>query len=167
MLLILSLSWMIIGQLPHKHSSRIVTPSVTPLHLPPSHFPWIFTTKDIYPPDFHHSTRYFSNCNNSASVYLTKTNCLNFKVWDHDPNSLFVKQYSLKHHCIKVSVFRVLLVRIFPHSDWMQMRENTNQKNSEYESFSHTAYKCFQHCKIFTPVLFQLFVFLINTKVLC
>ena len=77
------LSWMIIGQLPHKHSSRIVTPSVTPLHLPPSHFPWIFTTKDIYPPDFHHSTRYFSNCNNSASVYLTKTNCLNFKVWDH------------------------------------------------------------------------------------
>ena len=46
----------------------------------------------------------------------------------------------------KVSVFRVFLVRIFPHSDWIrreteysvQMRENTNQKNSEYGHFSRS-----------------------------
>ena len=36
----------------------------------------------------------------------------------------------------KVSVFGVILVRIFPHSDWIQysvrMRENADQNNSEY-----------------------------------
>ena len=48
----------------------------------------------------------------------------------------------------KVSVFGVFLVRIFPHSDWIrrdtanaaksvQIRENTDQKNSEYGYFSH------------------------------
>ena len=48
----------------------------------------------------------------------------------------------------KVSVFVVFLVRIFPHLDWkciqilrifpylVQMRKNTNQKNSEYGHFS-------------------------------
>ena len=43
----------------------------------------------------------------------------------------------------KVSIFRVFLVCIFPHSDWIRRislsphsvwkQENTNQKNSEYE----------------------------------
>ena len=48
----------------------------------------------------------------------------------------------------KVSVFLVFLVRIFPHSNWIRrdipcispysvrMRENTDQKNSEYGHFS-------------------------------
>ena len=45
-----------------------------------------------------------------------------------------------------MSVFGVILVRIFPHSDWIrrdmsispysvQMRENTDQNNSEYRHF--------------------------------
>ena len=41
-------------------------------------------------------------------------------------------------HCIKVSIFRDMLVRIFPHSDWIRSdtysirrRENTDQNNSE------------------------------------
>ena len=45
----------------------------------------------------------------------------------------------------KVSVFGVILVRIFPHSDWIlcispysvQMREDADQNNSEYKP-SHT-----------------------------
>ena len=36
----------------------------------------------------------------------------------------------------KVSIFAVFLVRIFPHSDLI--RENTDQKNSEYGHFSHS-----------------------------
>ena len=51
---------------------------------------------------------------------------------------------------LKVSVFGVFLVRIFPHSDWIRrdtklvspysvwMRENTDQKNSKYEKFSRS-----------------------------
>ena len=49
----------------------------------------------------------------------------------------------------KVSVFEVFLVHIFPHLDWIQrdsispysvqMRENTDQKNSEYWDFSRSA----------------------------
>ena len=42
----------------------------------------------------------------------------------------------------KVSVFGVILVRLFPLSDWIrifpyliQMRENTDQNNSEYGHF--------------------------------
>ena len=43
----------------------------------------------------------------------------------------------------KVSAFGVILVRIFPHSDWIrrdtqylvQMRENADQNNSEYGHF--------------------------------
>ena len=43
----------------------------------------------------------------------------------------------------KEPVFGVFLVRIFPHLDWilrislysLQMRENTDQNNSEYELF--------------------------------
>ena len=48
----------------------------------------------------------------------------------------------------KVCVFGVFLVRIFPHSDWMrrdseypysvQIRENKDQKNSEYGHFSRS-----------------------------
>ena len=46
----------------------------------------------------------------------------------------------------KVSVFGVILVRIFPHSDWMwgdtpyslQMQENADQNNSKYEHFSRS-----------------------------
>ena len=37
----------------------------------------------------------------------------------------------------KVSVFGVILVRIFPHSDWI--RENTDQNISEYGHFSRSA----------------------------
>ena len=40
-----------------------------------------------------------------------------------------------------MSVFGVFLVRIFPHSDSpysVQMRENTDQKISEYEHISHS-----------------------------
>ena len=43
---------------------------------------------------------------------------------------------------LEVSVFGVILVCIFPHSDWIQkalylvrMRENANQNNSEYGHF--------------------------------
>ena len=47
----------------------------------------------------------------------------------------------------KVSVFGLLLVHIFPHSHWIwrdtlysvQMRENTEQKNSKYGHFSCSA----------------------------
>ena len=43
----------------------------------------------------------------------------------------------------KVFVFGVILVRIFPHSDWIlrispytvRMQENTDQNNSEYGQF--------------------------------
>ena len=36
----------------------------------------------------------------------------------------------------KVSVFGVVLVRIFPHMDLIdRMRENTDQSNSEYQYF--------------------------------
>ena len=43
----------------------------------------------------------------------------------------------------KVSVFGVLLVRIFPHSDWIQrdivrMLVNTDKKNSKYGHFSRS-----------------------------
>ena len=45
-----------------------------------------------------------------------------------------------------MSVYEYFLVRIFPHSDWiriillysLQMPENTDQENSEYEHFSRT-----------------------------
>ena len=41
----------------------------------------------------------------------------------------------------EVSVFGVFLVSIFPHSDWysVRMRENTDQKNSEYIHFSRNS----------------------------
>ena len=46
---------------------------------------------------------------------------------------------SFVRHCVKVSVFGVILVCIFAHSawmrnesDWIRMRENTDQNNSEY-----------------------------------
>ena len=43
----------------------------------------------------------------------------------------------------KVSVLGVILVRIFPHLDWMReysvrIRENTDQNNSEYGHFLHS-----------------------------
>ena len=50
----------------------------------------------------------------------------------------------------KVSAFGVILVRIFPHSDWIripysvQMRENKDQNNSEYGHFSRSAHD-FKH----------------------
>ena len=69
----------------------------------------------------------------------------------------------------KVSVFAVFLVRIFPHLDWIrwdpysvQMRENTDQKNSEYGSFSlserlpwfrNSFYNCVLFLHIFNVVL--------------
>ena len=37
----------------------------------------------------------------------------------------------------KVSVFGVILVLIFPHSDWIPYAENTDQNNSEYGHFWH------------------------------
>ena len=36
----------------------------------------------------------------------------------------------------KTSVFRIFLVRIFPHSAWI--RENTHQENLEYGHFSQS-----------------------------
>ena len=49
---------------------------------------------------------------------------------------------------LKVSVFGVILVRIFPYSDWIlhispysvQMRENSDQNNSEYGHFLSSAF---------------------------
>ena len=45
-----------------------------------------------------------------------------------------------------MSIFRVILVRIFPHSDWIlrispysvQMRKNADHNNSEYRRFSRS-----------------------------
>ena len=67
-----------------------------------------------------------------------------------DPFNIFVKICNQKQQQYKwtlrkkVSVFGVFLVRIFLHSDWItntqaeyssRMRENTDQKNSEYGHF--------------------------------
>ena len=38
----------------------------------------------------------------------------------------------------KVSVFGITLVRIFPHLDWIRMRENADQNNAEYGHFSRS-----------------------------
>ena len=46
--------------------------------------------------------------------------------------------FPLKITAWKVSIFEVILVRIFPHSVWMW--ENTDQKNSEYGHFSRSEY---------------------------
>ena len=45
-----------------------------------------------------------------------------------------IKYFSQWRTAWEVSVFGVILVRIFPHSDWA--RENADQNNSEYEHFS-------------------------------
>ena len=44
-----------------------------------------------------------------------------------------LKFRKLNFHCVKVSVFGAILVRIFPHS--AQMRENADQNNSKYGHF--------------------------------
>ena len=52
-----------------------------------------------------------------------------------------------------MSVFRVILARIFPRSDWIRsislypvrMRENTDQNNSEYRHFLRSG-RCSGHC---------------------
>ena len=55
----------------------------------------------------------------------------------------FWKKMTVNNTVLKMSVFGVALVRIFPHSDWIrrdreyisvsiQMQENTDQNNSEY-----------------------------------
>ena len=60
----------------------------------------------------------------------------------------------------KMSVFGVFLVRVFPHLDWIlrfspysvRMRENTDQKNSEYGHFSHSVhFECFFQIITTTP----------------
>ena len=45
-----------------------------------------------------------------------------------------IKYFSQWRTAWEVSVFGVILVRIFPHSDWI--RENADQNNSEYGHFS-------------------------------
>ena len=54
---------------------------------------------------------------------------------------------TIKYTVWKLSVFGVFLICIFPHSDWIllsispysvRMLEKTDQKNSEYEHFSHS-----------------------------
>ena len=69
----------------------------------------------------------------------------------------------------KVSVFGVILVRIFPHSDWIrrdpylvQMLENTDQNNSEYGNFlrsvlMETFYAVYINDNIPDYVLFSFF----------
>ena len=50
---------------------------------------------------------------------------------------LYFKFCRIFYTAWKVSVFGVFVVRIFPHSYWIVwMRENTDQKNSEYWHFS-------------------------------
>ena len=47
--------------------------------------------------------------------------------------------YCRNMHCVKVSVFRVILVHIHPHSDYsVCMRENADQNISEYRLFSRS-----------------------------
>ena len=49
----------------------------------------------------------------------------------------------LNNHCIKVSVFGVFLVRVFPHSEWIRrdtpysvrIPQNTDQKSSKHGHF--------------------------------
>ena len=58
-----------------------------------------------------------------------------------------ILKYRVRNTAWKVSVFGVFLVRIFPNLDWMRrnteysirMRENKNQKSSEYGPFSRSA----------------------------
>ena len=57
---------------------------------------------------------------------------------------LFLSVYLILYTAWKVSVFRVFLVHVFSHLNWIrsispylvQMRENKYQKNSEYGHFS-------------------------------
>ena len=44
-------------------------------------------------------------------------------------------------HSLKMSVFGVILVRIFPDFDWIRRRRDTDQNNSEYEYISRSGYK--------------------------
>ena len=66
------------------------------------------------------------------------------KVYQKNNNKTFIMKWFVFG---KVSVFGVILVRIFPHSDWIRreilrmslysvrMRENVDQNNSEYGHF--------------------------------
>ena len=47
-------------------------------------------------------------------------------------------------HCVKSILFGVILVHIFPHSDWIRrdIRENADQNNSEYGHFSRSDDDC-------------------------
>ena len=57
---------------------------------------------------------------------------------------MFSKITKLTPRCVKSDVFGVLPVRIFPHLDTpysVQMRENTDQKISEYKHFHAVTYK--------------------------
>ena len=47
----------------------------------------------------------------------------------------------------KVSVFGVFLVHIFPNSDWIRIRTNTDQKNSEYGHFSRSLHATIKSSK--------------------
>ena len=51
------------------------------------------------------------------------------------------------HIAWKVSLFGVILVRIFPHSQWI--RENADQNNSEYKHFLRSGQLVFQTLKFF------------------
>ena len=74
--------------------------------------------------------------------FLIKTFWKPFEIFEN-----FWKHFRHYDTAWKMSVFGVFLVHIFPHSDWIRgdqsispysarMRENINQKNSEYRHFS-------------------------------
>ena len=54
---------------------------------------------------------------------------------------------NIVHIAWKVSLFGVILVRIFPHSQWI--RENADQNNSEYKHFLRSGQLVFQTLKFF------------------
>ena len=73
----------------------------------------------------------------------------------------------------KVSVFGVILSRIFPHSDWIRrdtlylvrMRENADQNNSEYGHFARSAI-CDSVCNVFNFCLKGLKIALLTVAML-
>ena len=73
--------------------------------------------------------------------------CLWKLAFDWSLITLYLRFYAklyYNNHCVKVSVFGVILVRIYPHSDWIlsispysvRMRENADQNNCNTENSS-------------------------------
>ena len=94
----------------------------------------------------------FSSCDHNVYNLIVTRLFNNDTFWDLVTSRLNISErpciiYLEKRTVWKVPVFTVLLVRFFPHSDWIrsdilyrspysvQMRESTDQKNSEYGHF--------------------------------